>query len=540
VTVAGPPAMPWWGWGTEAGHAALSEAARALLDQTLGTTRRDTPAVGREALVLPPIALSEASLTALRAAVGAGHVLTDADSRLLHAGGKSTSDLLRRRAGEVASAPDAVVLPGSHEEVVAVLSGCARHRVAVVPFGGGTSVVGGVEPLRKGLSACVSLDLRRLDRLLDVDPVSLIATLEPGLPAPRAEALLAARGLTIGHFPQSFEHATLGGFAATRSAGQASSGYGRFDDLVEGMVIATPAGSLDLGRAPASAAGPDLRQLFLGSEGALGVITRLRVRVHPAPSARSYEGWSLPDFSTGLDALRRLAQADAALPTVLRLSDPTETVVAAAVAGEVAPAGCMVITGYEGDAEAVDARRDSAGAILAAGGGVQLGPGPGEEWLRARYRAPYLRDALLDAGALVETLETATSWSKLERLHGSVRAALQQALSGLGTPGLVLCHISHVYPTGASLYFTVAAAQSTDPLAQWAAAKRAASDTIAAAGATITHHHGVGLDHRDWMVAEIGELGTELLRTVKARLDPAGILNPGKLIPSRTHLPSAD
>ncbi|HEY6378567.1 MAG TPA: FAD-binding oxidoreductase [Candidatus Dormibacteraeota bacterium] len=540
MTAPEPADMLWWGWGTEAGHAPLSEELRALVEQVLGMTRRDTPAVGLDTMRVPPVALGAAALAALTAAVGPAHVLTEPQARLLHSGGKSTTDLLRRRAGEAASVPDAVILPGGHEEVLAVLEACTAHAVAVIPFGGGTSVVGGVEPRRDGLSGCIALDLRRLDRLLEVDGESLIAIFEAGVRAPRAEALLAAHGLTLGHQPQSFEHTSLGGFAATRSAGQASAGYGRFDELVEGLVVATPIGAIELGRAPASAAGPDLRQLFLGSEGTLGVITRLRLRVRPLPAVRVFEGWSLPDFSAGVAALRRLAQTDGALPTVLRLSDPAETAITAAIAGEPTPAGCLAITGYEGEAVAVTARRLAAAAVLSGAGATPLGPGAGDSWQRTRYQGPYLRDALLGIGVLVETLETATSWSGLERLHATLGAVLSEALTAGGTPGLVLCHVSHVYATGASLYFTVVATQAADPLTQWATVKRAAGAAVAAAGATITHHHGVGLDHRDWMAQEIGELGVEILRAVKARLDPTGILNPGKLIPPRSGLPSAD
>jgi alkyldihydroxyacetonephosphate synthase len=532
--------MPWWGWGAEARHSPLAEPVRTLLEQTLGMTRSDHLPVTPDSVELPSVALTEAALVALRTAVGPEHVVVDRHARLVHSGGKSTTDLLLHRAGTLRSAPDAVVLPGGHDEVLAVLKACTEHAVAVVPFGGGTSVVGGVEPVRDGLASCISLDLSRLDRLLVVNRESLVATLEPGLTGLRAEELLAAHGLTIGHSPQSFEHATLGGFAATRSAGQGSAGYGRFDAVVEGLTVATPAGTLELGRAPASAAGPDVRQLFLGSEGAFGVITRLRLRVRPLPEARLFDGWSVPDFATGVAALRRLAQSDGASPTVLRLSDPAETLVTTAVAGEAAPAGCLVITGYEGEAAPVEARRQAAGVILEAHGGMHLGRQPGEEWERFRYQPPYLRDALLDAGALVEVVETATSWSNLEALHTAVDAALNAALAAGDSPGLVLCHVSHVYPAGASLYFTVVAAQGADPVAQWAALKRAAGSAIVAAGATITHHHGVGTDHREWMVDEIGELGVEVLRAVKARLDPAGILNPGKLIPHDGHLPSPD
>jgi alkyldihydroxyacetonephosphate synthase len=522
------PDMLWSGWGLPERRVTLDDKVRALLEQGLQVPHRDTPAVAESDVQLPDTRLAGATLGALTAVAGADHVRTDRASRLRHAAGKSTTDLLRLRAGVLEAAPDAVLLPADHDEVVAVLHACASHRIAAVPFGGGTSVVGGVSPLRGGLVAVVALDLRRLVRLVSVDAESMTATLKGGLMAPDAEKLLAAHGLTIGHFPQSFEHASIGGFAATRSAGQASSGYGRFDELIVALKVATPVGTLELGRAPASAAGPDLRQLFIGSEGALGVITEVTLRVRPVPAVQRDEAWVFGDFASGEAALRELAQHDA-LPAVTRLSDEAETAINAVVAGASGVSGCLAITCYEGDADAVDARRLVATRILEGAGGTPLDSATG--WRAGRYEGPYLRDAILDVGALVETLETATSWSSVQPLYGAVREAITAALTALGTPPLVLCHISHVYPSGASLYFTVICAAAADPIAQWAAAKRAAGDAISAGGGTISHHHGVGADHRPWMTAEIGDLGVAVLRAVKATLDPDGILNPGKLIP---------
>ncbi len=450
-----------------------------------------------------------------------------------HAGGKSTFDLLRRRAEEPQDAPDAVVAPADHAQVLAVLAYCAEQRIAVVPFGGGTSVVGGVDPVRGRFDAVIALDLRRLDTVTDVDPISGLVTLGAGLTGPRTEQLLAAQGLSLGHFPQSFEFATIGGFAATRSSGQASAGYGRFDDMVQRLKIATPSGTVELGRAPASAAGPDLRELFVGSEGALGVITEVTVRVHPVPETVAYQAWSFPDFETGAAALRSVVQAGAA-PTVLRLSDEAETGINLARAGDIggnAVTGCLAITTFEGSAAHVAARSAEAGALLTAAGGTDLGETPAREWEHGRFGAPYMRDALLDVGVLCETLETATIWSNVPVLKAKVTAALTDSLAGQGTPPLVMCHISHTYPTGASLYFTIVAKQLDDPIAQWHTAKQAVGDAIVAAGGTITHHHAVGTDHRPWLPAEIGDLGVRVLRAVKAELDPAGILNPGKLVP---------
>ncbi|MEV0968034.1 FAD-binding oxidoreductase [Microtetraspora glauca] len=522
--------MLWSGWGDPAKAAELPPPVRRLLADLLGVRAPERPAATFGEVRLPASALSPLVLSTLSSVVGGEHVRFDDDARIRHTRGKSTPDLLRMRAGDGADAPDAVVLPGSHAEVAEVLRICAEHRVAVVPFGGGTSVVGGLVAARKGFAGVVALDVARLNRLVSIDAESMVAELEPGLRAPQAEQLLAARGYTLGHFPQSFEYATLGGFAAARSSGQASAGYGRFDDLVVGMTVATPRGTLDLGRAPKSAAGPDLRQLILGSEGAFGVITSLRLRVRPAPEVRMYEGWRFAAFPAGVAALRGVAQEGPA-PTVLRLSDETETMVGLARPEELgtltAEPGCLVIAGYEGTPGDVAYRRERTAATLSEMGGVPLGPEPGEKWAHGRYSAPYLRDSLLAAGATVETLETACFWSGLPRLYEAVRQALT---ASLGSP-LVMCHVSHVYATGASLYFTVVTAQSEDPVGQWESAKRAVNDAIGLAGGTISHHHGVGRDHRDAFALEIGDLGVSVLRGVKERLDPAGILNPGVLIP---------
>ncbi|TDC71303.1 FAD-binding oxidoreductase [Actinomadura sp. GC306] len=523
--------MLWSGWGDPDRAAPLPEPVAALLRDMLGVRPAERPPAALAGVEPPACRLDAADLTALAKIVGDSGVRADTETRVRHTRGKSTPDLLRIRAGEAADAPDAVVLPASHDEVLAVLGECAERRIAVVPFGGGTSVVGGLAPAGGG--RFIALDLRRMDAVVSVDETARTAVLQPGLRAPAAEARLGERGYTLGHFPQSFEWATIGGFAAARSSGQASAGYGRFDDMVVALTVATPEGTLDLGRAPKSAAGPDLRQLVLGSEGAFGVITSVTVRIHPVPETREYEGWRFASFGEGAAALRRLAQ-DGPLPAVLRLSDETETMVGLAdpaAIGTAGAAGCLAVLGFEGTARGVAARRAEAAEVLRAAGGEPLGGGPGEKWAHGRFDAPYLRDALLDVGAFAETLETAAFWPDIPRLYDAVRSALIGALSGAGTPPLLMCHISHVYPSGASLYFTVVSAQGADPVAHWDAAKRAANDAIIDAGGTISHHHGVGTDHRDWYAREIGPLGAAVLRAVKERVDPAGIMNPGVLVP---------
>ncbi|MFF4487898.1 FAD-binding oxidoreductase [Streptomyces sp. NPDC001544] len=528
--------MLWNGWGDPAEAAPLPETVTGLLRDLLGVRPRPAAPLRLDDIAVPAAPLDPAALRALSEAVGGDeHVLRDAETRVRHTRGKSTPDLLRIRAGDMSDVPAAVVLPKAHDAVLAVLRVCAEHGLAAVPFGGGTSVVGGLAPASRG--PFVALDLRRMNRLLDVDPVSRTATLQPGLRAPRAEALLAGHGFTLGHFPQSYEWATIGGFAAARSSGQASAGYGRFDDMVLGLTVATPEGTLETGRAPRSAAGPDLRQLILGSEGAFGVITSVTVRVRPLPEVRRYEGWHFPSFEEGTAALRRLAQ-DGPRPTVLRLSDETETLIGLAqpdaigAEGAQRSTGCLAVAGFEGTEEDTAHRRERAAAVLREAGGTYAGTEPGERWAHGRYSAPYLRDSLLDAGAFAETLETAAFWSRIPALYASVRTALTASLTEAGTPPLVMCHISHVYENGASLYFTVVSAQGEDPVAHWAPAKRAAGEAILAAGGTISHHHGVGTDHRDWYVREAGPLGVAALQAVKERLDPGRLLNPGVLLPT--------
>ena len=517
--------MHWSRWGDPAEAGPLPESARALVDAFLGTT--ETPAVDPAQVRLSD-PLAEDLLGELRGIVGEGNVLTDHETRLHRTRGKSTPDLLRLRAGDGSDSPDAVVRPRTHEEVAALIAWAVERHVALVPFGGGTSVVGGLVARRDGFAGVVSLDLVRFDALLDVDLDSMTATLEPGLRGPQAETLLAEHGLTLGHFPQSFEYATIGGFAVTRSSGQSSAGYGRFDSLVVGLRVATPQGELLLGSSPANAAGPDLREVVMGSEGAFGVVTAVTVRVRHVPAVRVYETWRFESFVAGASAMRALAQSGV-LPTVLRLSDENETSINLAtpdaVGGE-SSGGCLMITGYEGTQESVDVRRNACTALLTSLGGASLGVD--DAWSSGRFHGPYLRDSLLDVGVLVETLETVTFWSRLHQVYDAVRTALTDAL---GESTLVLCHISHVYETGASLYFTVATKQGDDPVAQWLAAKAAASDAMIDNDASITHHHAVGQDHKPWLAREIGPVGVGILRAIKHELDPTGVLNPGVLIP---------
>ena len=360
----------------------------------------------------------------------------------------------------------------------------------------------------------------------------MTAVLGPGLRGPEAEAALAEHGVTLGHFPQSFEHASIGGFAATRSSGQASAGYGRFDALVVGLTVVTPTGTMTLGSAPATAAGPDLRQLVLGSEGAFGVITSVTVRVRPVPEEKVYEGWRWPTFADGVAAVRAIAQSGLQ-PTVLRLSDEAESAVNLADPERdrrAAAAGCLMVVGFEGPAARVAERRAGVTELLTGLGGAPGGEEPGRAWEHGRFRAPYLRDSLLDLGVLVETLETATFWSGVEDLYAGVKGALEAELGVTTRPPWCSATSRTCTRPAAPSTSRWPPARAPSPLEQWARAKRAASDAIVARGATITHHHAIGTDHLPWLEAEIGPVGVRILRAVKAELDPTGVLNPGVLV----------
>jgi alkyldihydroxyacetonephosphate synthase len=532
----------FWGWGEPGAGPELPANAAAFLRDELGVDGAvvDRPVALADVRLDPP-ELADGVLAGLRAIVGEDGVRQDRAARVLRCRGKSYLDLLAQRAGACEGAPDAVVAPHTHDEVLDVLRLCAESGVAVVPFGGGTSVVGGLEPERAGLGALVSLDLGAMDAVAGVDRRSLTAVLEPGLRLPEADRALAAHGLTLGHVPQSYEWASVGGCVATRSAGQSSTGHARIHENVVRLRCATPLGELVTHGAPASAAGPDLRQLLAGSEGALGVLTEVALRVRPRPETARHEGWFATSFAAGAEALRALVQADAA-PDIARLSDEEETRTSLALAGSGGAAaraylrarlgsaapGCLVVVGWEGDEDVVRTRRRAAARLLRDGGLVAAGQRPGQAWAHARFAGPHLRDDLLDRGVLVETLETAASWDRLYAVRDAVTAALSGALAA--TPPTVGCHVSHLYPTGASLYFTVLARREDDGAAQWRRAKAAALDAIVAAGGTITHHHAVGRDHAPWLPREAGTLGVGVLEAAKARLDPAGVMNPGVLV----------
>jgi len=546
----------WWGWGLESKTYPLDDKSQfwPFLLKTLKLRELvECPRVGIEDVKLPPSRLGNRTLTQLKRFAGAANVSAEKYDRLTHSLGRSYPDLLSLRRGVIRNPPDAVVYPNGEDQVEKLLAFARANRISIIPFGGGSSVVGGVEPIkRRGLKGAITLDLRRMNRVLEVDSVSLTAIVEAGISGPQLEDALNSKGFTLGHFPQSFQFSALGGWIATRSAGQQSTKYGKIEDMVECLTLISPSGRLDTKAVPASASGPELKELLIGSEGTLGVITKAKVRIRRLPEVRKYEGLMFKSFRDGIDAIRETMQ-NGLIPEMMRLSDPDETRISLMLSSEprefmksvttklglwllkrlgyLSPHACLMILANEGSQASVKAERDSALQACKRHRSFVIGSGVGETWAKERYELPYLRDVLLDHCILVDTLETATTWDKLETLHGAIKKAIQNAMSSMGVTGLAFCHVSHAYRDGASLYFTLVAPQvKGKEFQQWGRIKKAATDCIMRNGGTLSHHHGIGRDHAPWIRQELGNNGLELLKAMKRQLDPTGIMNPGKLL----------
>ncbi len=476
-----------------------------------------------------------------------GEVCSEDRDRLFHARGQGLIDIIRVRSGTVPALPDAVVRPSNADEVIGIFAVCGDAGIRIVPWGGGTSVTGGVNT-PSGDQPVISVDLERMSGLIDFDPISGLAVFGPGTTGPRVETALAEHGFTLGHYPQSWELATVGGWAATRSSGQESLGYGRIEDMVAGMEVVAPAGRWRLPALPGSAAGPDLRHLVMGSEGRLGIITEATLRTRQKPEQTVVHAYLAPDLETGLDGIKALMWSGLPL-SMLRLSDPPETEVAMAIGlgtsrfASLAQAylrlrgirdqACLILVGAAGSKIEVAEALEGARSILRSHRAVSLGRGPGRHWQRDRFRHPYLREALMDRGWATDTLETAVPWSRAAHCRTEVRRALETALGIEGERTAVLCHVSHPYIDGTSLYFTFFFRNASDPEAtieRWARLKRAASEALVRSSATISHHHGVGIWHAPWLKYEAGTLGLDVLGDAARRLDPDGLLNPHVLL----------
>jgi alkyldihydroxyacetonephosphate synthase len=529
----------WNGWGAEGTEAHAPERLRRLLEDAIGPGERPHDVTFADVCEAVPASRLPA------------HPLieTDAPTRARHTRGQSLPDLIALRSGAGLVFPDGVARPATDDEVTALIAFAREHDLALIPYGGGTSVVGHINP-RAGGRPVLTVSLGRLVALRAFDARSRLATFGTGVCGPDLEGQLQALGYRLGHYPQSFEYSTLGGWIATRSSGQQSRGYGRIEDLFAGGTLRAPSGTLRLPPFPASAAGPDLRHLVLGSEGRLGILTEAVVRVSPLPEVEHFDVVFFADWDAAVEAARGLTQSGLSL-SMLRVSTAAETSANLVVAGRRRAmdaleavlrwrgrgAGkCMATVGFTGPAKQVRPARRAALALLRRHGATRVGGSLlGRAWQRGRFRGPYLRNTLWEMGYAVDTVETAATWTQVPRTLDAVERALRDGLAGEGERVHAFTHLSHVYATGASIYTTFVFRTGTGPdvtRERWRKLKSAASQAIVHEGATISHQHGVGEDHAPYLAAEKGPLGIRALERLIATFDEKGLLNPGKLLPT--------
>jgi alkyldihydroxyacetonephosphate synthase len=550
--------MKWWGWGDEqiAFTADDKPELSPFIEQEIAVRDDDLGArpVGFDELDVPEATLRPELRAALEAAVGPAHVSTDALDRVVHARGKSLRDLVRHRGGDLGRLPDVVVRPAAEAEVEAIVRAVVETDAVMIPFGGGTNISGSLEAPADEDRTIVSVDMSRMDRVLEIDEASRIARVQAGAFGPALEAQLAARGWTLGHFPDSFTHSTLGGWIATRSSGMQSDKYGDVADLTRAVRVVTPAGTLVTRPVPTTSTGPSVREMVLGSEGRLGVITEATVHVHRVPERRTILGYLFPDWPRALEAMRAIAESDAA-PSVTRVSDAFET--RFSFATRKAPTTldrlkskglqtfldrkssfgdleemCLAFIGYEGSKAHVATQRKLVGKIVSAHGGIGIGSSPGELYDQKKFDTPYIRDYLLDRGALADVSETSAPWGVLPGLYDNVMAAARGAFADIGVRGYVMCHLSHSYHAGACLYFTFAfrPAARGEGIDQYDRVKGAIQQAFIDSGATLSHHHAVGTEHAQWLEADISAPGVAMLRALFDGMDPGANLNPGKIV----------
>ncbi|MEU0359570.1 FAD-binding oxidoreductase [Streptomyces cyaneofuscatus] len=524
-----PSVRSWWGWGT---------LDRALPDAECVSLAALVPGAAESALPVPSIASLELPTVRVGAPAALAHLVSSAPAdRAAHTYGKAFRDVVRALYGDMAAAPDLVARPREERDVVELLDWAAGADVAVVPYGAGSSVVGGVEYRAGEHSGVLSLDLSGLDRVLEIDRVSRAARIQAGVLGPDLEARLRPHGLTLRHFPQSFAFSTLGGWLATRAGGHYATLHTHIDDLVESLRVVTPSGTSESLRVPGSGAGPSHDRLFLGSEGTLGIITEAWMRLQDRPSHKASASVVFERFHDAVEAVRAVAQSGLH-PANCRLLDPGE----AALSGVAAGGGSVLVLGVESAHGPVEGRLAELVALAREHGGspVEEASGDGDSaagtWRSAFLRMPYLRDGLARMSVISETFETACTWDRFpalyEAVHRDVGAAVRKVT---GASGLINCRFTHVYPDGPAPYFTVIApGRRGAEVAMWDEIKAAAMEVLGEQGATVTHHHAVGRDHRPGYDGQRPEPFALALRAAKRALDPAGILNPGVLFDAAT------
>src|SRR5215211_1331232 len=526
--------MKWWGWGDEGTSFTHRDkpALAPFIKRHLGLDVEGETArpVAFDDLRIPEPSLAGDLRAALEAAVGGEQVSTDPLDRVVHARGKCLRDLIRHRRGDLGRLPDVVVRPGEDDEVAAVMRAALEADAVLIPFGGGTNISGSLEAPEDEERTVISVDMGLMDRLLEIDEEARLARVQAGVLGPRLEEQLNARGWTLGHFPDSFTHSTLGGWIATRSSGMQSDKYGDVADLTRAVRVVTPAGILTTRPVPHASTGPSVREMVLGSEGRLGIITEATVHVHRVPAERRILGYLFPDWERAIAAMREIAALDSR-PSVTRVSDAHETAFSFATKkassrvddlksaalktfltrrkGYDLEQMCLSFIGYEGTKRHVAAQRRQVGKVVSALGGVCIGAGPGELYDQKKFDTPYIRDYLLDRGALADVSETAMPWSALQTVYRNVTGAAQSAFADLGVRGYVMCHLSHSYHAGACLYFTfgINPVPGRDGLEQYARVKTAMQQAFVDSGATLSHHHAVGTEHAQWLEEDISAPG---------------------------------
>jgi alkyldihydroxyacetonephosphate synthase len=550
-------AMKWWGWGSDGVEFTHEDkpALAPFIAKVLGLEVRGVtaPAVRFEDLRIPDPTVPDGLRSALERAVTASFLSVDPLDRVVHARGKSLRDLILQRRGDLARLPDVIVRPGSEDEVAAVVRAAVSSDAVVIPFGGGSSISGSLEAPATETRPVVSVDLTRLDKVLAIDATSRLARVQAGVFGPHLEAQLGAQGYTFGHFPDSFTHSTLGGWIATRSSGMQSDRYGDIADLTRGLRVVTPSGTLVTRPVPSTSTGPSIREMVLGSEGRLGIITEATVHVRPIPERRTILGYVFPTFADALAAMRDIAASECSV-SVTRVSDANETQFSFAM--RVRPTlvdklqskalrvylkrrlgydlglMCLSFIGYEGSERHVTAERRGVGKIVKRHGGLCIGEGPGALYDQKKFDLPFIRDFLLDRGAAGDVSETAMPWSELTSVYDAVTAAGYGAFAELGVQGYLMCHLSHSYHAGACLYFTFAFQPTAgdEMIAEYDVVKSAIQQAFVDNGATLSHHHAVGTEHARWLEQDISAPGVAMLKALFDGTDPGGNLNPGKIV----------
>jgi len=554
--------MKWWGWGDPQKTFPMEDKPNlwswvcnilALQDKN-----KISEPVSREQVILSEANINQEFLSEIISKLEANQIYTSDDERLEHAYGKSYADLFYARKGIIKKAPDIIIYPRSHDDVEFIMKSAQVHNVCVIPFGGGTNIVGGVDPrdqtmTSKGMRCIVSLDMKQMDKVISIDTQSQTALIQAGALGPILESQLSEKGWSLGHYPDSFEFSTLGGWLATRSAGMQSDAYGKIEDMLVSLKMVTPTGTVITRTTPASSAGPDLNRFIVGSEGILGVITEATMRIHKSPEVKDYRGFLFPSFEKGVEAIKECIDKNW-IPSMIRLQDEFESQLAfnmkspkkgfeALIQKQVKKfllatgyqKPCIMIVGFEGDLKNTQVISQEAVKILKKHRAFSLGKSVGKTWSKDKFNIPYLRDYMMDYAVMVDVAETAAVWSKLLNVYHKTIEEMKKRFAeednGTGT-GYIGCHISHTYHTGACLYFTYATKQNPNKeMEQYYGYKKLITDTFLKNGATLTHHHAVGYEHSPWMETEVSATGLKALKAVKDVLDPKNICNPGKVLP---------